>query len=154
MSNERKHRLNKIGFVWDSLEAKWEAGLSALKKFKAREGHCLVHESHIEGTYKLGQWVGVQRMFKDTMSTDRRCMLDKFGFIWDALEARWEERFAALKKFKAREGHCKVPYNHIEDTYTLGPWVGRQRFAKDTMSKKRRQRLNGIGFIWDALEAE
>ncbi|HAH64505.1 MAG TPA: hypothetical protein DCL72_03290, partial [Rhizobiales bacterium] len=46
-----------IGFIWDDKEHAWEQGFAALIKFKAREGHCRVPTSHIEGKYKLGQWV-------------------------------------------------------------------------------------------------
>ena len=57
MPAERRQRLDAIGFVWDALESRWEEGFAALKTFKAREGHCLVPADHVEGTFKLGQWV-------------------------------------------------------------------------------------------------
>jgi Helicase associated domain len=49
-------------------EETWERGFGALKKFKAREGHCQVPQSHLEGTFKLGQWVSVQRHFKNIIA--------------------------------------------------------------------------------------
>ena len=57
---------------------------------------------------------------KDIMSTERRQRLDAIGFVWDPLESAWEEGFAALTTFKAREGHCDVPALHIEGTFKLG----------------------------------
>ena len=75
--------------------------------------------------------------------------MDEIGFVWDPLESAWEEGFAALKNFKAREGHCRVPERHIEGTYKLGQWVGVQRRTRDTMPAERKQRLDAIGFIWD-----
>ena len=59
----------------------------------------------------------------------------------------WEKGFAALIKFKAREGHCRVRRLHIEGKYKLGQWVANQR-AK--VSAERRMRLNNIGFVWRA----
>jgi helicase associated protein len=57
-SPKRKKRLDAAVFVWDPHERLWENSFAALNKFKAREGHCLVPRSHIEGTFKLGT-VGV-----------------------------------------------------------------------------------------------
>ena len=63
-------------------EEKWERGFATLKKFKAREGHCRVPQSHLEGTFKLGQWVAVQRYsyFKDRIAADRKRRLDAIGY--------------------------------------------------------------------------
>jgi hypothetical protein len=42
-------------------EQAWQRALSALEKFRNREGHCLVSRHYVEETYRLGQWVAVQR---------------------------------------------------------------------------------------------
>jgi Helicase associated domain/Helicase conserved C-terminal domain len=152
MSAERRQRLDAIGFIWDPHESTWEEGFAALTTFKAREGHCNVNNLHIEGTFKLGQWVSLQRSNNHAMSTDRRQRLDAIAFIWDPLEEAWEEGFAALTTFKAREGHCRVPKPHIEDMLKLGQWVDRQRTSKDEISPERRQRFDEIGFVWDPHE--
>ena len=146
--DERRQRLDAIGFVWDTFEDDWEEGFAALRKFKAREGHCRVSQQHLEGTCKLGQWVAVQRRFKDIMPAERRQRLDAIGFVWDPHTTHWEERFAALKRFKAREAHCRVPSSHKEGAFNLGKWVGVQRASRDTMPAERRQRLETIGFVW------
>ena len=62
----------------------------------------------------------------------------------------WEEGFAALVLFKQREGHCDVSTKHKEGDYNLGGWVSNQRSNKDALSPERRQRLDEIGFVWDA----
>jgi Helicase associated domain len=153
MSAERRKRLDAIGFVWDPLESAWEKGFASLTKFKAREGHCRVPQRHVEGTFRLGQWVSVQRHGRDTMSAERRQRLDAIGFVWDPYEGGWEEGFSALTTFKSREGHCRVPQRRLEGTFKLGQWVGVQRHGRDTMSAERRQRLDAIGFVWDARES-
>lgn len=65
-------------------------------------------------------------------------------------ESYWEEGFSALEKFKARTGQCNVPLKHCEGKFPLGVWVSNQR--RYSMSAERRQRLNKIGFVWDAFE--
>lgn len=148
LSAERRRRLDEIEFIWNVLESGWEEGFSALKPFKAREGHCNISAKHREETFSLGQWVTHQRQSKDIMSTKRRQRLDDIGLDWDVLEAKWEGGYSALKEFKAREGHCYVPAKHREGTFRLGQWVGVQRSTKDTMSTERRQRLDEVGFVW------
>jgi Helicase associated domain len=150
MSPKHRKRLNGIGFVWNRREDAWQRGFAALTKFKARQGHCLVPRFHVLGPYKLGQWVSVQRYHRDIIPAKLRKRLDAIGFVWDCREDAWEIGFAALTKFKAREGHCRVPTLHIERKYKLGQWVTVQRRKKDKMPDKRRKRLNKIGFVWRA----
>lgn len=82
MSPERCQRLDALGFVWDPFTAQWEEGIHFLEIFHQREGHCRVPQNHREQGYRLGQWVGVQRKKKDTMSPERRQRLDTLGFVW------------------------------------------------------------------------
>ena len=153
MSTERRHQLNAIGFVWDALESWWEDGFATLTTFKAREDHCLVPVNHVEDTFRLGTWVSVQRTNRDTMSAERRQRLDAIGFVWEPIVEVWERGFTALTTFKARQGHCSVSRDHVEGTFKLGAWVSNQRTSRDTMSAERRQRLDAIGFVWEALKS-
>jgi hypothetical protein len=129
-------------------EQAWQRGLAALKKFKRREEHCRVHRHHLEGRYKLGQWVAVQRYSKDSLTAERKARLNQLGFMWSRSDWLWEKGFAALKAFKSRERHCLVPALHIEGDLKLGNWVSTQRRKKNIMSKERKRRLNRIGFVW------
>jgi hypothetical protein len=84
------------------------------------------------------------------MPPERRQRLDAIGFVWNPVESVWEEGFAALTMFKAREGHRNVPQRHVEGTFKLGQWASVQRRSRDSMPPERRQRLDAIGFIWRA----
>ncbi len=141
-----------MGFVWDPLENVWEQGFAALKKFKAREGHCVVPFSHVEGTFNLGKWVARQRRRNDKniISTERKRRLDAIGFVWHPIEDAWEKGFAALMKFKKREGDCLVPSAHVEGAFNLGRWVCVQRHNKfeKLLLPERKARLDRIGFVW------
>jgi hypothetical protein len=59
-------------------------------------------------------------------------------------ELAWENGFAALKQFKAREKHCRVPRKHREGACNLGTWVVNQRNRRHTLSVQRRQRLDAM----------
>jgi hypothetical protein len=62
---------------------------------------------------------------------------------------RWEKGYAALSKFRARQGHCCPSRHHIEGKYSLGPWVTTQRYCKEKLSAERKRRLDAIGFVWN-----
>ncbi len=151
MTEERRQQLDSIGFTWDPFSEDWDRGLEALKVFRDREGHCRVPASYIEGDYRLGPWVASQRPKKDSMTEERRRRLDAMGFLWDPLADDWERGFAALKVFHDREGHCRMPARHTEGDYPLGQWVSVQRRGPALMTEDRRQRLDALGFVWDAL---
>ena len=127
---------------------RWERGFAALFNFHRRKGHCCTPQRHLERKYNLGSWVIVQRYRKDDLSVERKKRLDRIGFIWNWRDFAWERGFAALLKFKQREGHCRVHSLHREGDYKLGSWVAVQRRKKNEMSTNRRARLNKIGFEW------
>jgi hypothetical protein len=151
LSKERRQRLDQLGFIWDPFESSWKEGFAALNQFKARENHCRVPTFHVEGTFRLGQWVSVQRQRRDTLPAERRELLDAIGFIWDPREQLWKDGFVALTQFKAREGHCRVPALYVEGNFKLGKWVTWQRQRIDTLSAEQKRRLDDIGFIWELL---
>src|SRR5262249_38827154 len=153
MPVERRQRLDKLGFIWDSFEADWAEGFSCLKIYKEREGHCRVSQRYIQNGYHLGQWVQVQRKAKVGMSAERREQLDELGFVWDPFDADWDEGFHYLTKYKMRTGHCNVPALHKEEGYRLGGWVRSQRRYPQKVSKERLERLKDIGFVWNQLDA-
>src|SRR5262249_33557486 len=48
LSPNQIEALDRLGFDWDPRETTWEEGLSHLKLYKEREGHCRVPVSHEE----------------------------------------------------------------------------------------------------------
>ena len=127
---------------------RWEKGFAALAKFRAREGHCLPSSRHVQGKFKLGIWVRIQRYYKENLSVERKRRLRALGFVWNWRDHLWDQGFVALLRFKRREGHCRVPIRHREGNLRLGSWVSVQRSKKNQMSAKRKARLKKIGFVW------
>ncbi|KAL7523979.1 hypothetical protein ACHAXR_000388, partial [Thalassiosira sp. AJA248-18] len=64
ISDDRISRLEKIGFLWGSLEERWNMRYEELKKFKEENGHCNVPYRY-SANRQLGIWVNEQRaLFK------------------------------------------------------------------------------------------
>ena len=96
-------------------------------------------------------WVDVQRRAKDTLSQKYIERLDALGFAWDVLMDAWEQGFHELRKFLEVEGHCKVKATYkTEGGFGLGRWVRTQRTTRETLSLERVERLDALGFVWNA----
>jgi hypothetical protein len=145
---DRKKLLESVGFVWEVLDTSWEDDFASLEVFAARESHCQVPIHHLEGHYRLGQWVSQQRRNENKLAPDRKRRLDALGFVWDPHDAKWMVGFASLKEFRARVGHCHAPFGHVENGYPLGRWVATQRDNRDRMPARRREQLDALGFRW------
>ena len=111
---------DRIGSSWDE----WFGLLSDSKRVKVTAA-CL--DSMSKGRSVLGLGSVSSAIIETPCPLNAGSGLDEIGFVWDTLESAWEEGFAALTKFKAREGHCRVPAGYVEGTFKLGQWVGVQR---------------------------
>jgi hypothetical protein len=121
-----------------------------------REGHTRVTKEHVEDGYRLGAWVSKQRSRKDTLGADRIHRLEELpGWIWNTKTDQWEDGFNHLLRFAEREGHTRVPANHVEDGRKLGRWVIKQRSRKDTLGADRIRRLEELpGWVWNTHAAQ
>ena len=100
--------------------------------FRDTNEHCRVPITYKDK--KFAKWVRTQRAFatRGILSTVRKQRLDAIGFEWDPREAVWEEGFRYLTIYREREGHCRVPLEHMEMAF-LGQWVIlNQRHNTDT----------------------
>jgi superfamily II DNA or RNA helicase len=153
LSETQRQELDELGFTWDDRDAAWQEGLTFLKMYKERIGHCRVPSTHRENGFRLGQWIAVQRRNADTLPSPRRQQLTDLGFDWNPLETAWLEGLRYLQIYKEREGHCRVPQLHKENGFPLGLWVNNRRHKEKWLSEVQRQQLDGLGFTWDALDA-
>jgi hypothetical protein len=155
LSPERKSRLNALGFIWDALSSKWEEGFQHLQEFLRERGHCYVSYGYIAPDgFPLGRWVNKQRSRQDAMSAERKARLTAIGFIFDPRTAKWEEGFLHLQNYANEHRNCRVRDDYVTaDGYDLGQWVRvqRRRLRENTMPAEQKDRLDAIGFIWDAL---
>ena len=152
LSIEDKERLDGLGFIWAPLKERWEEGYEALKTYQSIQGHCRVPRAYkTEAGYSLGGWVGKQRSRKEALPIEDKERLDALGFSWDPFKEQWEEGYEALKSYQSTQGHCRVLAKYkTEAGYSLGGWVIRQRVRKDTLPSEYIERLDALGFVWDA----
>ena len=160
LSSERRTRLEALtGWVWETLETRWDERFTQLQQFVATHGHARVPGSYLTGDgHRLGRWVVKQRVRKEQLSSERRTRLeDLTGWVWDTLETRWDERFTQLQQFVATHGHARVPAKHTTpDGSKLGAWVSNRRARKKEkrLSAEQQERLESLnGWVWDPFDA-
>ncbi|KAL7476232.1 hypothetical protein ACHAW6_002111 [Cyclotella cf. meneghiniana] len=90
MTDERKEKLDAIGFVWKVRErADWNDRYEQLLEFKKENGHCVVPQ-HYTQNRALGKWVAKQReqyrfyhAGRHSFLTEERIdLLKSLGFVW------------------------------------------------------------------------
>ncbi len=154
IASHRREKLERIGFEWNTNESAWEKMYAALIQFKQEIGHCNVPPKY--KNRQLGSWVAHQReaLRQNTLDNQRTSRLEEIGFIFDPLNALWNEIYSELSEFKKEYGHCNVPKEYSESP-RLGAWVSKQRlqYSKGKLSTYRFDKLNQLGFNWNTLHS-
>jgi hypothetical protein len=115
-------RTNICAEILDTIGVSWDEMFGRLLLFRDTHGHCRVPINYKDK--KLARWIANQRQrafaTEDIVSTVRKQRLDDIGFEWDPHETDWAEGLRYLTIYKEREGHCRVPRNHMENGLRLG----------------------------------
>ena len=152
VTTDRINELDRLGFVWSVLDQKWAQLLLAFRTFKDREGHLSVPLRHREGEIPLGARLNYLRSAKRVGSLTKAQIrdLETLGIDWNPKDTLWEKGLHALKSFKRREGHCFVPYNHLENGFKLGQWRHNRIMLrrKGYLSAEKIKALDDLGFVW------
>jgi hypothetical protein len=164
LSQDQIDKLEDIGFILNPYEHAWNRMFDLLVQYKQEHGHVRPEQRETYQGENLGTWCDTERRAKNgkgtktkrssTISDDQIERLDSIGFIWDPLEHAWNCMFDLLLLYKQDHGHVSPESRKTYHGENLGSWCDTQRKVKkkDTLSQNKIERLNAIGFIWDALE--
>ena len=164
---DRRHRNNKYSlsaerrkllessckdWTWDPLADQWSEGFEQLKKYVKTNGSARVprHFKTKDG-FNLGIWVRSQRRNKDSLSAERRKLLESSckDWSWDPFTDKWNKGFEHLQEYVKKNGSARVPKRFkTKDGFALGTWVGTQRINKDSLSTERRKLLESSCKDW------
>jgi superfamily II DNA or RNA helicase len=160
LSPARQRHLESVpGWTWDLKASDWHAAFQYLQTYVQREGHARVPQSHVEGGFRLGQWLSVQRQTyrKGKLSDYRRGLLERLpGWEWNTTQASWTKAYELLRQYAASEGHLYVPAKLVVDGFALGAWVNTQRtkYGTGTLSPDRVACLESLdGWVWNTRDA-
>jgi len=156
MTEERKHVLDSVGFVWEFStrnNAPWERMYQRLVTYKKE-----YKDTNVPYSYKaypqLARWVSKQRCEyrNKTMTEERKQLLDSIGFIVPDLLTKniapWEEMYERLVAYKKEHNSTRVPKKYEADPQ-LGGWVCNQRtlYRRKKMTEERQRLFESIGFM-------
>lgn len=132
-----------------SAEDQFELGLRLVRKYADREGNTDVPLEHQEEGITLGVWVDNIR-FEEANHGLRPDWKEKLEAVpgW-----RWlpGDDFYLLEQYARREGHTRMPLDHLEDGRPLGGWVRdlRETHAAGRLAPEWVERLERIpGWEW------
>ena len=141
---------------------RWNERFQVLKEFHDEHGHC---NPPNQPEYKtLNNWIKNQRMHYtyrlhrpekqhlSYLTAEGIRKLESIGFVWNANDAKWEQKYQELVEYKKRHGHCNVPTPFRENP-PLGKWVSQQRYKYNqenscNIKDERIRKLESIGFSW------
>lgn len=178
LSEERREQLEEIDPSWcPSWPVEWQRAFH-LTRLHLEEGGALPTEPGgvVRQGEDLGRWVKAVCFGWDKLTGVQQWMCEQILGIEPAAEEKkpkprrtqadkWAMYFAAAKQFYEREGHLRVPRQHVEringgdgdgDTgedqeereLRLGAWIGNQRSRAATLSPERTEQLSAIGMRW------
>jgi len=148
----KMRRAERVTYRPRSKKEYLEEAFAALHRFVEKEGHAIVPlDCQVDG-YNLGTWVGNMRLSQvsGSLESDIEERLNQIsGWRWLP-----GDDFFLIKQFSAREGHTRVPQDHVEEGRALGFWVKliREDYAKGgnwMPDAKTRARFEEIpGWFW------
>lgn len=137
-------------------DERWESRFAELETYVRIFGSARMSRGDIDHS-PLRTWLKTQRAMAvaGTLPVGRWERLTGLGIELVGRDERWQMRFAQLRQYRERFGHCRVPAKWKEDK-PLGHWVHVQReFRKKVMlSAMRIALLESIGFQWHTRWAE
>jgi hypothetical protein len=144
LSSDRIALLDKLNFVWDPNDVKWNEMYEQLAAYHSENGHSNIPTTH--ENQKLYRWCAVQRR-EAHLTLERKALLDKLGFQWRKMEGKWDEFFAKLLAYKNEHGNVSVVHGADK---SLTRWISAQRRKKQQglLSAERIEKLEQIGFVW------
>lgn len=161
MSSVRAAKLQALpGWVWDTREADYAAGLGALVEYVAEFGDTRIRTDYVTGDgFPLGQWVQVRRFDRKIgrLSSERIAQLEGLpGWLWNVQGSRYDAGYEALLAFVAEQGHARVPARHVTaEGYQLGAWVSKRREGRkrNRLSAKQVAQLEELpGWRWEVFD--
>lgn len=126
----------------------WEVGFEQAQRYAREHGSLYVPVRFVtQDGYPLGRWIQQQR---DTrrLTPERRTRLEEIGMDWKtSFDRQWEDTYALVRQFLARNGSLDMPKNHKENGVNIYEWLSSQRkaFKAGKLLSEREQKLQRIG---------
>jgi len=144
------------GWVWNTHEAAFEAGLAVMTRYQHAKKHANPSSGENFEGFPIYSWANKRRTEKSKndpkLTPERIAALDQLGFVWSADEARWMKKFTATRAWMEKNNNTTPPASEKFDGCNIGEWAATQRGLKrnGTLAAKREALLDSlIGWDWE-----
>ena len=146
--------LESINFDLSGIVESWMNHYNAAQDYYKEHKNLLIPGDYKIGNINLGRWIIHQRhMYKNgKLSRKKIELLEQISMVWSLQNRkRWEYGYNLATLYNNQHGNVMVPNNYTVNDFNLGYWLHNQRsaYTRGQLSKKRIQKLNDIGMIWD-----
>ncbi len=161
ITDERKARLDSLGFVWNK-EKSWDKAFAVALDFYTEHGHLNVPYSYRVNGIWLNKWLNEQKQIYNgnrgtrTLTGEQITKLESIGICWELgskrrIDAAWEEMYAEAERFYVVNKHLNIPgeYRTVSGK-KLQIWIIRQRkaYKSGELMQEQVQKLERIGMAW------
>ena len=164
LSEQQVADLDEVGMDWTlPVETSKRRSHRAFAAFVADHGHGQVPDAYrAPDGFDLSGWAARVRRDRRAgrLSATQERELRDLGFVFPDVpdaDAEWEAYLACLARYVEVHGHADVSTTfECDDGGRLGHWVSRQRAAgrAGSLSREQTARLDGLGFVWQAGDAD
>lgn len=159
LSAEKTEKFEKIGFIWNHLEAQFERGLKNTEMFKDQNGGepNAPHSYITPNGFNLGAWQRDLRVRirKGKVSADKVKKLSDIGFVCNPIVDQFEKGYkASLDHMNQNNGNPNARRDYVtQEGLALGNWQSyiRSRFKKGKLAPEKVSALEKIGFKWNIV---
>lgn len=169
MSEERREQLEEIAPSWcPTWPVEWQRAFHLTRQHLEEGGELPTEPGVVRQGEDLGRWVKTVRFGWDKLTGVQQWMCEHVLGIQPTTEDekpqprrtqadKWAMNYTAAKQFYEREGHLRVPRQHVERIVgedqeerelRLGAWIGNQRSRAATLTPERVEQLSAIGMRW------
>lgn len=150
LQDDRREKLESIGFTWRHGGTAWNVTLQQLIAHKHKHGNFNISTKH---NRSLAQWAKLQRYAKRNgkLTVEKVRRLDAIGFDWRGEQdeqKRWIAMFESLAEFKTQHGHCNVPSSWGDKQLANWVTIQRRRKMRGQMDVERMEKLEQLGIVW------
>lgn len=158
LSEERINLLDSVGFIWDAKDDRWMSSYHQAEHYKSKHGKFPARTDTSEEAGTIYRWISNQKQsFKNgTLSKERKRLLESIGLAIKVKSAEdlWNENYALLTNFLQKNSRFPTTTDAQlnESVYAVYRWMLHQReaYKKGRLSQDRIEKLESIGFVWDA----
>jgi hypothetical protein len=163
LAPERAADLERLGIEWEPFDAAWQAASEAARSYFRAHGHLNISLQAEWGDppFALGRWVDKQRQTRRAgrLAAARVAELDALAMVWDPHESKWARGLAAATRYRALNGHLRIPEGATLDqdgeAYPVGSWLRNQRVNRRSgvLTAERAAALDALGIDWNPSKA-